>query len=421
MALITFIPGETGEPLGIIETAVSMDALLPGLFSANEQTFLCLVDDAGVLYYDQTSKNPWAPHAADIAAQGLTNTAEETYTQTRVDGQDVILVHLPLPDLRARLVMVTSLAYEYSVIHHQRLIFYSAMVAVLLTLIWLINQTVKRLLKRFYGISHTVGSVRQGDLSVRVSVEGHDEVAEMGAQINGMLETINTLMDTDTKREIIMKNTEIRALQNQINAHFIYNVLEAIKMMAEIDERFQIADAVTSLGSMLRYSMRWTSRNVSIEEEIEHIRNYVSLTNLRYDHQICLSLSIPDPLWKQEIPKMSLQPIVENAICHGLELVTEDAYVYIKAKAEGARCVIEISDPGRGMDAQQLALLQDRIRGTAEPDDAKGGIGLKNVQERIQGNFGDEYGITIQSKEGLYTKVSVVLPLTRKGAPCVPC
>lgn len=220
-------------------------------------------------------------------------------------------------------------------------------------------------------------------------------------------------MEDSLKQEILMKNLEIKALQNQINAHFIYNVLESIKMMAEIDEEYVISDAVTSLGKLLRYSMNWPSQTVLVEEEIEYIKNYMALINLRFDYEIYLSINVPEWILKQEIPKMSLQPIVENAIYHGIEQVAEDTNIYIKGFAEGENCVIEISDMGKGMIEEELEHLRKKIKGEVESDGGLiNGIGLKNVQDRLHIAFGEEYDIEILSKPGCYTKVTLRIPIT---------
>ena len=104
--------------------------------------------------------------------------------------------------------------------------------------------------------------------------------------------------------------------------------------MAEIDEEYVISDAITSLGNLLRYSIRWVSGNVRVEEEIAYIKNYLVLINLRFDYEIYLSLNLPEEVLKQEIPKMSLQPIVENAIYHGIEELAEDTNIYIKGMCD---------------------------------------------------------------------------------------
>lgn len=279
----------------------------------------------------------------------------------------------------------------------------------------LIDQVVRALLKRFYSIIGTIRQVQDGDLAVRASVEGKDEIGELGTQINKMLERIGSLIQENVDHERLMKNSEIRALQNQINAHFIYNVLESIKMMAEINEEYDISDAVTSLGRLLRYSMRWTSQNVTVRQEIQYIRDYLDLINLRYDYEITLSLKISDLIYEQKIPKMSLQPIVENAIYHGIEELAEDASIYIKALEYEDYFVLEITDSGRGMTPEQVRQLEQKIAGEIEVSGGSGnGIGLKNVQDRIRIAFGEPYGIGVVSREGCYTKVTVTIPITER-------
>jgi two-component system sensor histidine kinase YesM len=240
-------------------------------------------------------------------------------------------------------------------------------------------------------------------------------MGQLGHEIDIMLDTIERLMNENLARELLMKNSEIKALQNQINVHFIYNVLESIKMMAEIDEKYEISDAVTSLGKLLRYGMKFSSKNVTVEQEIEYIRNYLDLINLRFDFEIILAINIPQFIYKQEIPKMTLQPIVENAIYHGIEELAEDSSIYIKGYVEGEDILIEITDSGKGMNQATIEQLQKKIAGEIESGGGSGnGIGLKNVQDRIRISFGPRYGISLYSKEHCYTKVVVRLPITNR-------
>lgn len=148
-----------------------------------------------------------------------------------------------------------------------------------------------------------------GDVDATVEVAGAGEVADFAREANGLLNKIRQLMHDNLQREMQARESEIRALQNQINAHFIYNVLEAIKMMAEIDERYDIADAVTRLGKLMRYSMKWESGNVSLERELDYIQNYIALMNLRFDYVVSLDIQIQPELLGQQLLKISLQPI----------------------------------------------------------------------------------------------------------------
>ena len=411
MSLVTTITDPIAGEVGIIETAVQMDNMLPDLFSATPLTFLCFVSGNGGRLYDDGPANPWQSGLDEILSlDGLQSGA--LYEQRKIMGQEVVLAAIPVPELSGLLLQVVSLEPEVSAIRRQSAIFYASMAVFLAALALIINQVVKVVLRRFYDLSDAIGDVQKGNLDVIMPHSGNDEVSHIAVQINIMLEKIKLLMEDNTRRELMAKNAEIRALQNQINAHFIYNVLESIKMTAEVDEKYEISNAVTALGKLLRYSMKWASQMVTVRDEIEYIRNYVALINLRFEYCIFLSLRLPEEILAQKIPKMSLQPIVENAICHGLEQLAQDAYIYMKGTVENSDCLIEITDPGRGMTAEQLEALDKKLSGELEADGGAGnGIGLKNVQDRLRITFGENYGLTILSRQGYYTKVIVRIPL----------
>ena len=287
------------------------------------------------------------------------------------------------------------------------------MLVIMLLITVIVDLIVRRMLRQFYVIMEAVRKIQAGDLDVRMEEGKKDEMGELSIQLNKMLDRIQALMQENINREVLVKNSEIRALQNQINAHFIYNVLESIKMMAEINEEYEISDAITSLGKLLRYSMKWVSRNVLLREELEYIKNYMVLINLRFDYDIYLSTNLPEELLDQEIPKMSLQPIVENAIMHGIEEMAEDTNIYIKGTIEDDVCRIQVTDAGVGMSEEALEELRRKIHEGVETTGGKGhGIGLKNVQDRITMAFGNAYGLEIDSKLGCYTKITMRLPKT---------
>ena len=186
-------------------------------------------------------------------------------------------------------------------------------------------------------------------------------------------------------------------------------------MMAEIEEKYDISDATTSLGRLLRYSMRWGSGNVTVRQELEYIQDYMALINLRYDYPIHLGLKLDEQILDLELPKMSLQPLVENAILHGIEPLGVENTVYIKGFIENDDCVIEVSDSGRGMSEEEIAILRKRIESAIDAKGGKGnGIGLKNVNDRIVMAFGKEYGLSMYSKQGMYTKAVIRIPANRK-------
>ena len=415
ISLVTpIIDSENGQ-IGTIEAAMTMENMFPSLYEGIEHEWSCFVTTDGESYFgDETSEGNEALLGRILGEFSGEEGIQVSYIQT--DGQNLIVTYLPVKELSGVLVCVKDITQNIKEVHDIRNIFVVVMLMLIGVLAFFINSIVQRLLKQFYEILRSIRKVQKGDLDVVIENCGKDEMGELGTQINKMLARIKQLMEDNLNREMLAKNSEIRALQNQINAHFIYNVLESIKMMAEIDEEYAISDAVTALGKLLRYSMKWVSGNVMVEQELEYIKNYMALINLRFDYEIYLSLNIPDIILKQEIPKMSLQPIVENAIYHGIEQMAEDTNIYIKGRMEGHDCVIEITDAGRGMTEEEVEQLRLKIAGEMDSSGGSGnGIGLKNVQDRIHIAFGEKYGIEIASKLGCYTKIMVRIPLTHEA------
>ena len=315
----------------------------------------------------------------------------------KAGGDDMIVVCQPVKELSGTYIQITSMKTEMNRLSRQRNLLIAVLLVIFVCLAFAVNGVVKALLKKFYEMLSVVRKVQEGDLEQRVYEPGRDEMGEMSTQFNKMLDRISVLI--------------------QINAHFIYNVLEAVKMMAEIKEEYEISDSVTALGELLRYGMKWTSSDVTIRQEMEYIKNYIQLMNLRYDFAILLSIRIPDYIYEQQVPKMSLQPIVENAIIHGIEETENDATIYIKAVCRDEDYEIEITDSGQGMDENQVELLKKKVSGEIEVSGGSGnGIGLKNVQDRIHIRFGESFGLHFASKEGCFTKVSIRLPYTHREA-----
>jgi two-component system, sensor histidine kinase YesM len=412
VSLVTEKLGSDGKVFATIEIATRMELLFPQIYSNTENEWTTFVASDGSYYSDKNYNSRWVNNIDTILETMSTGFDSATFKQMTLDGEQVFVCFKPIKELSGSLIKIVSLKDDINAVNMQQNVFASCFIVIVIALIFFSDLIVRIILRQFYSIMDTVRKVQKGDLEVRVPHCGSDEIGELGQQINKMLERITHLMDDSIKREILVKDSEIRALQNQINAHFIYNVLESIKMMAEVDEKYDISDAVTALGKLLRYSMKWVSKNVTVEDEIDYIKNYLALINLRFDYEIYLSLNIPEQIYSQEIPKMSLQPIIENAIYHGIEELAEDTNIYMKGTLYDTYCTIEITDAGRGMSDEQVDRLQKKIDGAIETTGSSGnGIGLKNVQDRIKISFGKDYGISIASKKDCYTKVIVKIPL----------
>lgn len=414
MSLITPVEDRNNGTIGVIEAAMTMENMFPSLYESIEDEWSCFYTDSGEKYFGENRK-PESEKLIEVIKPGHLEDGEIMTGYKESGRKKLVVSGMYIREMSGTLICVKDITSDINRVRWNRLLFIIGMAVLTIFLALVINLIVQHLLGKFYDILKSIRNVQKGDLSVVIPECGNDEMGELGTQINKMLERIKQLMNDNLNREMLAKNSEIRALQNQINAHFIYNVLESVKMMAEIDEEYAISDAVTSLGKLLRYSMKWVSGNVLVEQELEYIKNYMALINLRFDYEIYLSLNIPELILKQEIPKMSLQPIVENAICHGIEQMAEDTNIYIKGLLEGDDCVIEITDAGKGMTEDEVKRLKQKIAGEIDSNGGSGnGIGLKNVQDRIHIAFGEKYGIEIASMIGCYTKIRVRIPITHR-------
>lgn len=416
LSLVTPIEVYGLGEIGIIETAMSMDVMFPMLYDSTEKEWSCFTREGGAAYFADGLDTEENQRLMEKILQENAETSEAISVYVKKDGKRHLIVgYQKIGELGGAFIGVDDFSGEMRQIYRQRSVYILAGLLLMALLAVAVNGVAKRLLGQFYSILHSIREVQKGDLDVVIENCGTDEMGELGSQINKMLVNIKQLTADNLNHELLMKNTQIRALQNQINAHFIYNVLESIKMMAEIEEKYDISDAITALGRLLRYSMRWTKDNVTIEEELDYVRNYLKLVNLRFDYEIYLSENIPEIILKQKIPKMSLQPVVENAIYHGIEQMAEDTNIYIKGIVMGSDCMIEITDAGRGMSEEEVGELYRKINGELEASGGTGnGIGLKNVQDRMKISFGEKYGIEIASKLGCYTKVMLFFPMTEK-------
>ncbi|MCR5157273.1 MAG: histidine kinase [Butyrivibrio sp.] len=420
LALITPVNDRQYGNIGVIEANMRMQTMFPSMYENIEGESSCFVTNSGRIIYGSNQDESIKDIATALAKEMRTaaEAGESVGIRTSYNKSSKrIISGMYIQELGGTLVSVDDISGTLSDVYDLRTNFIIGMIIILVLLTFVIDLLVNHVLKKFYEVLTTIRQVRSGDLSVRTPEGGDtDEMGELAHQVNRMLDNIEELMKENINREVIVKDSQIKALQNQINAHFIYNVLESIKMMAEVKEDYDISDAITSLGKLLRYSMKWTSDTVLVSEEMEYIRNYMALINLRFDYEIYLSVNLSDEIMRQKIPKMSLQPIIENAIIHGIEELADDTTIYVKGIVNGDDCTIEITDNGRGMNEEELEVLRRKISGEIQTGGGSGnGIGLKNVQDRIKMEYGDRYGIDVAAMEGCYTKVWVKIPMKRTG------
>jgi len=290
---------------------------------------------------------------------------------------------------------------------------------VLLLMLLLVSHTTRRIFRRLDSVLASMRKVRKGDLNakIRIGLASHetgDEIDEVAISYNDMLDEIQRLMTQVIDKQLVAKNAQLHSLHSQINSHFLYNALESIRMLAEVKRQPEIAEVLVSLGSLMRYSMKWQSDTVLLQEELTNIRNYIRFMNFMDGVNHRLDEHIPQELLRYTIPKMCMQPIVENAVHHAAPK-GGSVHIRIAARVEDdSRLIIEIRDDGSGIEPQRLADLQAALEGAADAPivASKNGLGLENVHKRLQLHYGSDSGLWIDSVRGSHTCVTIRLPWT---------
>ena len=248
-----------------------------------------------------------------------------------------------------------------------------------------------------------------GDFSIRLESRRQDEIGSLVRSFNDMAGKTQTLIRRQYQQEIEKREAEYKYLQAQVDPHFIFNSLQVISSIAIVKGIESIESVAGSLARILSYSLSSQSKEITIEEELGNVRQYMNIQQVRFRDRITFETDVSPEILHFRIIKMVLQPIVENAISHGLEPRGGSGTIRIHGFKRGNGCLLMVCDDGNGMDSEQLRLLRDFING----DDSTGfrtkghGVGLRNIHNRLKLYYGEEYGLKIESEPGVGTTVVV--------------
>ena len=275
---------------------------------------------------------------------------------------------------------------------------------VLLTAIFISNSITKPV-NELCGVTDQIS---KGDFSVRADVQTEDEIAQLAGSVNHMSKQLEIMVNKMKEDERKMRYAELRLLQEQINPHFLYNTLDTIIWLIEGNSNEKAVDMVVSLSDFFRLVLSRGKEFISIQEEERHIRSYLEIQQVRYQDILEYEISIDSELYQYKILKLTLQPIVENALYHGIKYKRAKGKILVTGTMADERIYLSVSDTGVGMEKEELNKLREEIKRPCK--ETESGFGLANVNERIRMNFGMEYGMTIDSVKGEGTTVSLTIP-----------
>ena len=248
-----------------------------------------------------------------------------------------------------------------------------------------------------------------GDFTVSCDIETGDEMQTLGESFNSMVGEIKTLVEDIHREQENAKDAELRLLQEQINPHFLYNTLDAILWMTEAGENKKAIQIIQELSSFFRISLSKGESSIPIRNEREHVKNYLEIQRYRYQDILDYEIDFDEEILDRHIQKLTLQPIVENALYHGIKNKRGGGKIKVSGRQEGKDVVFVIEDNGKGMDEQELAHLRGLISGEIKSEETRG-FGMANVEKRLEMLYGKDYGITVESELGAGTTVKVRIP-----------
>jgi two-component system sensor histidine kinase YesM len=420
----------TGIHSGIVQVDMLLSKFSPRTFSSmqDDQSQLFLLDsnlqmftrqDNSILK-DNTEMNKTIQDRFVSLRQG-----GEWDAQYHENGKSFLFIQVPIERMDAYLLNVVSMENvlkDISVIRNKTIGTNIIFILLFTVIAYVLNSFI---LKNLVKLTEAMKKARRGELYTGVTIRGGGEIGELAHHFNKLMYKINELVAVAVRKQALTKEAELRTLHNQIDSHFLYNTLENIKMLAEIDNQRVISDALTSLGGMMRYNFKWSGEYVKLNDEIRHIQNYIDVMNIRFEEPISLIMEIAPPYMELEVLKMSLQPIVENCVKHGwvnsfedcadkqiyivVETVNDDIYISIRDNGDGI-AMDQLIELNRGIHADETNGRSTSTSGVQGQINQSVGIGLQNVHQRLQLFYGVDYGLEVSSVEGVYTKVLITLP-----------
>lgn len=409
---------ENGTFRGVILINLNMNKIteICNSFQEKQENFICIINDKGELVYEQQNGRERFAFDEKENRQEL-NTAlgktKESCFRLNYRGEKYLVTRT---DMKTTGWTLVSMVPYKSVMAETMAISGVMILAVAITLIvtlLLLNRILTGVVKPLKKLEKYMVQVNPDNMDQRMEILTDDEIGHLSMKFNQMMDRIRNLKEQVIEEQEDKRKYELQALQAQINPHFLYNTLDSIIWMAETNDS-NIVAMTEALAKLFRISLNKGNEEISLERELEHVKNYLIIQSMRYADKFTYEISAEPGVERCRTIKLILQPIVENCIYHGIKKKRGTGKITIRAYRREQNLIIEVSDDGCGMSEEICRkILSDEI----ESENISGsGIGVKNVNERIQLRFGKKYGLSYSSEEGVGTTVTYVLPYNEGGS-----
>lgn len=407
----------TLKEIGLFAFKIDPDSIFSGLrnLSENTQNNLYIVDSKGNMLYQYKY---FDPKIRNFNEKILRMKSSPDFEKLKSGRADVVYAHSTTVSSEAfkliTCVSSSSILKEVNNLSRFLLLLVLMIIPILFVLAYYFQIDIIRPLNL---LVKKMRKVEEGEFGATIDTEREDEIGYVFKTFNKMSSQIKVLIDSVYREQLALKEEEIRALQAQINPHFLYNTLEAINWKARIHKVPDISNMVTALSYIMEANMNRTGEKlVTLEHEIEYIYNYRYIILKRFNDKFKFEINVAEMMMKYKVPKLIILPVVENSVYHGLEMKRGEGLIELSIVTNEKNLTITVSDNGNGIDEQTLTRIRESLFACEDLSEGHGhqnrtNIGLYNVHKRVRLLYGNEYGLQITSvlKEG--TKVSITMPL----------
>ncbi len=365
-----------------------------------------IVDSAGRIISAQNKAMLYRDFKEAVSINIPENGKDTTFTQGSGSEEMLIFTHHfePLKWTIVSAIPVNEISSDRKEINQLILGIGAACLLLALIVSFLLSRSITR---SIFQLAKTMREIRTGKMQVRSAYQSKDEIGYLSEGFNNLMDRIEALMAENVEKQRTKAEIEFKLLQSQVKPHFLYNTVETIISLIKLGLGKQAIQASQYMANFYKISLSNGNDIISIGEEMRLTESYLEIQQLRYVEYMEYTMEIDNEIMTYSIPKLTLQPIVENAIYHGLKLKKEKGIIRITGRRSGNNVEIEIYDNGAGMHKNQTTAI---MTGSSVFDEA-GGFGIRSVSNRIRMLYGDRYGLQVESEYGVYTKIIIVLPL----------
>lgn len=374
----------------------------------SENGYLTLLNSDGIMYFKNIDAK-YRISEDDINNLSMTDSLQGSFRFTSSGGEKMMVIYNTMKINHWKIAAIFPEQEILNKANYIKYITFGLLVFLITIGISISNFLAKIVSRPITALTSKVKKVKEGDMDIVFDIDTSNEAGILNNVIRELIHRIKNLIEQVKIEQEQKRNAELAVLQAQINPHFLYNTLYSIKQLCDLGSSADASKMISALSNFFRIGISRGKEVINIEEEIEHVKNYLYIQQMKYSDDFSYDISIDDSILNCKIIKLTLQPIVENAINHGVKAKRGKGFITVKGEKSGNCIEIDIIDDGAGISEERLEIIKEELYGN---DGRKGGIcfGLYNVNERLKIHYGREYGIEISSKYGIGTVIKTKIP-----------